>query len=83
MINRDSIRAGFANTNKLGPYYPVNLGIGHKFKKIGGAGDLTVRFDVLNLFDQVYVLNDGTGIGEGAVRYGNRRGFYGGVTYEF
>ena len=79
----DGIRAGFANLNKLDPYYPVNLGLEHKFKNLGGAGDLTVRFDVLNLFDQVYVLNDGTGIGEGAVKYGNRRGVYGGISYDF
>ena len=78
----DGIRAGFANLEKLDPYYPVNLGIEHRFN-IRGAGDLTVRFDVLNLFDQVYVLNDGTGIGEGAVKYGNRRGFYGGISYSF
>ena len=78
----DGIRAGFINSQKLQPYYPVNLGIEHRFK-IPGAGDLTVRFDVLNVFDQVYVLNDGTGIGEGAVKYGNRRGFYGGVSYSF
>ena len=78
----DGIRAGFVNQNKLDPYYPVNLGIEHLFK-IPGAGDLTVRFDVLNVFDQVYVLNDGTGIGEGAVKYGNRRGFYGGLSYLF
>lgn len=53
---------------KLAPYYPVNLGVEHKFKNIGGAGDLPIRFDVLNLFDQVYLLNEGTGIGEGAVK---------------
>jgi outer membrane receptor protein involved in Fe transport len=82
-IYGDGIRDGFANTMKLDPYYPVNLGVEHKFKNIDGAGDLTIRFDVLNVFDQVYVLNDGTGIGEGAVKYGNRRGFYGGLTYEF
>ena len=78
----DGIRRGLANTQKLDPYYPVNFGIEHKFA-IPNAGDLTVRFDVLNLFDQVYVLNDGTGIGEGAVKYGNRRGLFGGLTYEF
>jgi outer membrane receptor for ferrienterochelin and colicin len=78
----DGIRAGFVNQDKLDSYYPVNLGVEHQFK-IPHAGDLTVRFDVLNLFDQVYVLNDGTGIGEGAVKYGNRRGFYGGVSYSF
>ncbi len=60
----DGIRAGFVNMQKLQPYYPVNLGIEHLFK-LPNAGDLTVRFDVLNVFDQVYVLNDGTGIGEG------------------
>ena len=78
----DGIRRGLANTEKLDPYYPVNFGLEHKFT-LPSAGDLTVRFDVLNLFAQVYVLNDGTGIGEGAVKYGNRRGFYGGISYEF
>ena len=60
----------------------MNLGIEHAFK-IPNAGDLTIRFDVLNVFDEIYVLNDGTGIGEGAVKYGNRRGFYGGISYSF
>jgi len=84
VIYGDGIRAGFANTNKLAPYYPVNFGIEHTFKKLGGGdGDLTLRFDVTNIFDQVYVLNDGTGIGEGAVKYGARRGFFGGVSYDF
>jgi outer membrane receptor protein involved in Fe transport len=82
MIYGDGIRAGFINQGKIDPYYPVNLGLAHDFK-IKGAGVITARFDVLNLFDQVYILNDGTGIGEGAVKYGNRRGFYGGLSYSF
>ncbi|MCE0523307.1 MAG: TonB-dependent receptor [Methylacidiphilales bacterium] len=82
-IYGDGLRDGFANTEKLGAYYPVNVGIAHTFRSVGGAGDLTVRFDVTNLFDQVYVLNNGTGIGEGAVKYGNRRGFFAGLTYDF
>ncbi|MEI9998857.1 MAG: hypothetical protein WDO13_06665 [Verrucomicrobiota bacterium] len=45
----------------------MNLGIEHVFK-LGGGGELTARFDVLNVFDQSYLLNDGTGVGEGAVR---------------
>jgi outer membrane receptor protein involved in Fe transport len=77
----DGIRAGFVNEDKLQPYYPVNLGVDHVFKL--SKSEVTVRFDVLNVFDQVYVLNDGTGIGEGAVKYGNRRGFYGGVSYSW
>ena len=78
----DGIRAGLVNLNKLQPYYPVNLGIEHIFNLDHGQA-ITVRFDVLNLFDQIYVLNDGTGIGEGAVKYGNRRGFYCGASYAF
>jgi hypothetical protein len=78
----DGIRAGFVNINKLEPYCPVNIGVEHVFQ-LPKAQELTVRFDILNVFDQGYILNDGTGIGEGAVKYGNRRGFYGGMSYSF
>ena len=78
----DGIRAGFINKSKLQPYYPVNLGVEHHFK-LHSAGDFAIRFDVTNLFDQVYILNDGTGIGEGAVKYGHRRALYGGISYSF
>jgi outer membrane receptor protein involved in Fe transport len=78
----DGIRAGFLNKSKLQSYYPVNLGLEQHFKLHSG-GDLAIRFDVTNLFDQVYVLNDGTGIGEGAVKYGHRRALYGGISYSF
>ncbi len=78
----DGIRAGFVNINKLQPYYPVNFGVEHVFNLDHGQA-LTLRFDVLNVFDQGYILNDGTGIGEGAVKYGNRRGFFGGLSYSF
>ena len=78
----DGIRGGFINKSKLQHYYPVNLGVEHHFKLHSG-GDLAIRFDVTNLFDQVYVLNDGTGIGEGAVKYGHRRALYGGISYSF
>jgi outer membrane receptor protein involved in Fe transport len=81
-IYGDGIRAGFVNLNKLQPYYPVNLGVEHVFKLDHGQA-LTARFDALNIFDQGYVLNDGTGIGEGAVKYGNRRAFFGGLSYSW
>ena len=78
----DGKRAGFLNKRTLQAYYPVNLGVQHHFKLHSG-GDLAIRFDITNLFDQVYILNDGTGIGEGAVKYGHRRGLYGGISYSF
>ena len=37
---------------------------------------LTVRFDVVNLFDTVYQIRSGTGIGVFAPQYGPRRGYF-------
>jgi len=79
-IYNDGIRADFANIQQLKSYYPVNFGVEHVFKLDRGQA-LTMRFDVLNIFDQGYIINDGTGIGEGAVKYGNRRTFYAGLSY--
>ncbi len=38
----------------------------------------TLRFDVVNVFDTVYEIRDGSGIGVFAPQYGPRRGFFGG-----
>ena len=78
----DGVRAGFINKGKVQPHYPVNLGVQYHFKVHSGS-DLALRFDVINLFDQVYILNDGTSVGEGAVKYGHRRALYGGISYSF
>jgi outer membrane receptor protein involved in Fe transport len=39
-----------------------------------------LRFDVVNLFDTVYELRDGSGIGVFAPQYGPRRGVFLGLT---
>jgi outer membrane receptor protein involved in Fe transport len=39
-----------------------------------------LRFDVVNLFDRIYQLRTGDGIGEFAPQYGARRGYYFGVS---
>jgi outer membrane receptor protein involved in Fe transport len=62
------------------PYGVVNLGIAHEFKWSPDAKPLTVRFDIVNLFDQIYELRTGDGIGEFAPQYGARRGFYFGLS---
>ena len=41
---------------------------------------LTVRFDVVNLFDTIYQIRSGTGIGVFAPQYGPRRGYFVGVS---
>jgi len=82
VIYGDGMRHGFANTEKMPSYYPVNLGIEYRLK-LERLGAATFRLDVTNLFDQSYELDDGTGIGVGAPRFGARRGFFGGVSCDF
>jgi outer membrane receptor protein involved in Fe transport len=41
---------------------------------------ITVRLDVINLFDDIYQIRSGSGIGVFAPQYGPRRGFYVGVS---
>jgi outer membrane receptor protein involved in Fe transport len=76
------IRSGFANLGSLPANYPVNVGLVRQLAA-NRHGHLTLRLDVINLFDQVYEMNDGTGIGVGAPKFGNRRGIFGGVAQTF
>jgi hypothetical protein len=62
------------------PYAVINAGITHDFRWSPDAKPLTVRFDVVNLFDQIYELRDGSGIGVFAPQYGARRGYYMGLS---
>jgi len=64
-------------------YTQVNLGLTHAFEIGDPAGPLQLRFDVVNLFDKVYLIRSGTGIGVFAPQYGARRGFFAGVTVPF
>jgi TonB dependent receptor len=77
------LRSGFANTDELPGYYPVNLGFTHVFHLPENYGRVQFRFDVTNLFDQSYQLRNGTGIGVFAPQYGPRRGFFGGISWAF
>jgi outer membrane receptor protein involved in Fe transport len=71
---------GFANSAFNEPYVTANLGIAHEFQALPGAKPLTVRFDVVNLFDKIYAIRDGSGIGVFAPQFGQRRGFYAGIS---
>jgi outer membrane receptor protein involved in Fe transport len=81
MIFGSGLRAGFANIDHVPSYTQVNTGISRDFFL---QDDLrkptTVRFDVVNLFDKIYEIRDGTGIGVFAPQFGPRRGFYVGVS---
>jgi outer membrane receptor protein involved in Fe transport len=44
---------------------------------------LELRFDIINLFDQVYEIRNGTGVGVGAPQFGPRRTILTGITQRF
>jgi outer membrane receptor for ferrienterochelin and colicin len=76
------LRSGFANTDKLPGYTQVNASVRRSFD-VASLGKLEARFTIVNLFDEVYELRDGSGIGVGAPQWGPRRGFYIGVSKSF
>ncbi|WP_245321818.1 TonB-dependent receptor [Bradyrhizobium sp. LTSPM299] len=80
MIYGSGLRAGFANTDHLPGYTQVNLGLSHDFNIVAPNKPTTIRFDVVNLFDSIYQIRDGSGIGVFAPQYGPRRGFYVGIS---
>ena len=82
LLYGSGLRRGFANTDHLPAHYPLNVGIVQTFK-IPKLGKFRARFDLVNVFDQAYQLRDGSGIGVGAAQYGTRRGFFGGLAYDF
>jgi hypothetical protein len=78
----NGLRKGFANTQKNHPYETFNLSLQRRIKLTEKTA-IVVRFDVVNVLDTIYELRDGSGIGVGAPQFGQRRGFYGTVAYEF
>jgi outer membrane receptor protein involved in Fe transport len=80
MIYGSGLRSGFANTDHVPSYTQVNAGISHEYLFPGWTKPTTLRFDVVNLFDKIYEIRDGSGIGVFAPQYGPRRGFYVGIS---
>jgi outer membrane receptor protein involved in Fe transport len=83
MIYGSGLRSGFANTDHLPGYTQVNLGLSHDFNIVAPNKPTTLRFDVVNVFDSIYQIRDGSGIGVFAPQYGPRRGFYAGISQRF
>ena len=72
----------FPNDDHLPSYTQVNLGLSHAFD-IGTRNPLTARLDAINLFDRVYAIRSGSGVGVFAPQYGPRRGLFGGLEWQF
>jgi outer membrane receptor protein involved in Fe transport len=79
MIYGSGLRTGDANIGTEPPYAQFNTSLSHEFAMPDGK-PLTVRFDVVNLFDTIYQIRSGTGIGVFAPQYGPRRGYYFGIS---
>ncbi len=80
----NGLRAGFANLEKLPAYWTENVGVEHVFPVHSrGVKEVKLRFDCLNVFDEVSEIRNGTGIGIASPAYGQRRAFYGGLAVDF
>ena len=71
------------NGGKLPSYFTANLGIAQNFDGPGFLKGVSIRFDVTNVTDKVYLIRDGSGVGVGAPQYGARRGFFAGIHKAF
>lgn len=71
------------NGGKLPSYVTANFGIAQNLEGPGVLKGLSIRFDIVNVFDKVYLLRDGSGVGVGAPQYGARRRFFAGISKKF
>ncbi|HUJ38400.1 MAG TPA: TonB-dependent receptor [Hyphomicrobium sp.] len=82
MIYGSGLRSGDFNLDHVPGYAQVNVGVSHEFNS-GLEKPATIRFDVINLFDKVYEIRDGSGIGVFAPQFGPRREFLAGLSQKF
>ena len=75
-------RAGDIPNGRSGPAYTVvNLSVSHTLD-LATIGQWTARVDLINAFDKVYEIRDGSGVGVGAPQFGARRGLFFGLRRE-
>ena len=77
------LRNGFANTTHLPSHTSVNFSVEKGFDLGGAFGKIDTRVALLNAFDRVYELRDGSGISVGAPQFGQRRSVYLTLTKNF
>jgi outer membrane receptor protein involved in Fe transport len=90
VIYGSGLRSGDANISTVPPYTQFNVGIAREFLLRNDPKPMTVRFDIINLFDTTYLIrgssvacpsgNGVCGIGVFAPQYGPRLGFFLGVS---
>jgi hypothetical protein len=83
MIYGSGLRSDVANIGTVPPYTQFNVGIAREFLLPDDPKPMTVRFDIVNLFDTIYQIRSGSGIGVFAPQFGPRRGYFLGVSKKF
>ena len=73
------LRSGDFNSDHVAPYATVNIGASREFD-VPDLGKITARVAVVNLFDSSYLIRDGSGVGVFAPQYGERRGYFVGLS---
>jgi opacity protein-like surface antigen/outer membrane receptor protein involved in Fe transport len=68
------------NCTHLPSYWQFNTGLSHEFANGWNGLPYTVRFDVVNLSDNIYEIRNGTGVGVFAPQFGPRRAYYMGIS---
>jgi TonB-dependent receptor-like protein len=81
-IYSSGLRAGFADLEKLPSVIQVDCSAERSFQ-VPGAGTLTNRLAVLNVFDRINLIRPAQGIGIFQSAYGPRLTFYDTITLHF
>jgi outer membrane receptor protein involved in Fe transport len=79
---RTTLPGGTPNGASLAPYVQVNLSIQQRFK-LPFVGAFKARFDLINLFNAIYLLRSSTSLGAFTPAHGLGRTFFAGLTKEF
>jgi outer membrane receptor protein involved in Fe transport len=88
VVHGSGLRAGdplgiIPNGGKERPYTQVNFGIAQIIGDEDEDKSWTIRLDVTNLFDKIYLLHDGSGVSAGQPEYGPRRAVFVGIRKGF
>jgi outer membrane receptor protein involved in Fe transport len=83
MIYGSGLRQGDFNLDHVPAYVTFNFGLQRPIWEHGLFDKpITGRFDIVNVFDRIYQIRSGSGIGVFAPQYGPRRGYYVGLSQQ-
>jgi outer membrane receptor protein involved in Fe transport len=81
-VRTQEVNNTIPNGSTVPSYEQVNFGVSHKFEDAPG-GPIDIRADLINAFDETYLIREQSGIGVNSPQYGPRRTFFVGVRKYF